>query len=90
MILTSHEGITAIHADGWKYIDGITHEPAPYKFLSADREAAEAHEQLYDIKNDPYEKRDLVTENTDKAIELSNLLQYIRNLGYSRTINKKR
>jgi hypothetical protein len=85
MILTSHEGITAIHSDGWKYIDGVVREPAPYAFFGDSRQAAEAHEQLYDIENDPYEKNDLVTKNPDQAIKLGNILQYFRNLGYSRT-----
>ena len=55
-------------------------------FLELQDRLQKAHEQLYNILNDPYEKRDLVTDNTDKAIELSSLLQYIRNLGYSRSI----
>jgi arylsulfatase A-like enzyme len=87
MILTSHEGITAIHSGGWKYIDGTVREPAPYAFFGDSRQAAEAHEQLYDIVNDPYETRDLVNDSTEKVIDLSNLLQHLRNLGYSRTFN---
>ncbi|MFC2115069.1 arylsulfatase [Bacteroidota bacterium] len=87
MILTNYEGITAIHSGGWKYIDGIAQEPAPYKFMNEERQAQEAHEQLYNIENDPYETHDLVTDNADKVIELSNLLQHFRNLGYSRTFD---
>ena len=84
MILTSYEGITAIHSDGWKYIDGIVREPPPYSFFGDSRQAAEAHEQLYDIEIDPYETNDLVNDSTDKVVELTNLLQYLRELDYSR------
>lgn len=87
MILTSYEGITAIHSGRWKYIDGIVREPAPYSFFGDSRQAAEAHEQLYDIEKDPYETQDLVTANTDTAIKLSSLLQYYKDLDYSRTFN---
>ena len=87
MIINSHEGIKAIYSDGWKFIDGKAQEPAPYLFFNKSRQDEEAHEQLYDIRNEPYETVDHVNDKTKKASELASLLEKLKNMGYSRPNN---
>ncbi|MFY0654937.1 MAG: sulfatase-like hydrolase/transferase [Cyclobacteriaceae bacterium] len=87
MILTSYEGINAIVDDRWKYIDGIVREPAPYDFLNDNRQQQEAHEQLYNLTKDPNETTDLANTNPDKMIELTAILEEVRDRNYSRLVD---
>lgn len=87
MILHSYEGIRAVYADGWKYIDGVPREPEPYDFFGPLRQAAEATEQLYYIEEDSNEVNNLLLDSTGRASELKALLEEIVNKGYSRPVS---
>ena len=86
MIVNSFEGIRAVYADGWKYIDGVVREPTPYRFFNSRREEREAHEQLYNLSNDPFEDNDLVgrISQRSRVADMKNLLENIADQGYSR------
>lgn len=88
MILHSYEGIRAVYASGWKYIDGIPRQPEPYDFFDEFRQAAEAIEQLYYLVEDPNEMNNLVSDSSAKASDMDALLQEIVNKGYSRPVTK--
>jgi arylsulfatase A-like enzyme len=81
-VLIEHAGALAIRKDNWKYI-----EPGRGARVSQNTgtELGNAPEpQLYDLANDPAEKKNLATEQPDRAKELSALLQKIRADGRSR------
>eukprot|EP01084_Bolivina_argentea_P304522 525929_1 len=79
------EVVQPIHAiinGSWKYINYTKMESAYYSengwyLCNGSSEYAEPqHLYLFDIKNDPFEKNNLIHQNRDVAIELENMIQY--------------
>lgn len=82
IIVHSSDGVFAIRKGQWKWIEGI-----PVEDIKPGARKARAEEyraQLYDLKNDPAETKDVSAAHPDVVKELSGLLERYRNGGYSR------
>jgi arylsulfatase A-like enzyme len=85
MILKSHEGIVALIAEDFKYVEGIIADPDPqWMQVGSNRYNDEAHEQLYNLVSDPGESIDILETNPGKAAEMRAILAALREKGYSR------
>lgn len=79
LIVQSSFGPRAILREGWKYVKpwnpptGLT--SAEMEALFREMENEENYEQLYDLKSDPYEQRNKISEATNMAQQLSKALQ---------------
>jgi len=82
MILHSADGNFAIRRNGWKWIEGGYH-PAT-KIGSLRQRSDQFKKQLYNIKEDKGETKDLLYENPEKAKQLEELLTRYREGAYSR------
>jgi arylsulfatase A-like enzyme len=84
MIVHSTDGVFAVRKGPWKWIEGI---PADDITLGARRARAdEFHAQLYNLKNDPAEGKDVIAEHPEVAKQLEALLERYRDGGYSREL----
>ena len=84
IIVHSADGVFAIRKGKWKFIEGI-----PVEDIKAGARKARAEEyraQLYDLKDDPAETKDVSTAHPDVVTELSGLLDRYREGGYSREL----
>ncbi len=84
MIVHSADGVFAIRKGQWKWIEGV-----PVEDIRAGARKARAEEyraQLYDLKNDPAETKDVSAAHPDVVKELSGLLDRYRTGGYSREL----
>ena len=84
MILHSAKGNFAIRKGGWKYIEGSAHPDVPPAQLK--RAADEYHPQLYDLRLDPGETKDVSADHPELVAELAKLLNESRNQSGSRQI----
>ena len=84
MILHSAKGNFAIRKGGWKYIEGSAHPDVPPAQLK--RTADEYHPQLYDLRLDPGETKDVSADHPELVAELAKLLNESRNQSGSRQI----
>jgi arylsulfatase A-like enzyme len=84
IIVHSADGVFAIRKGQWKWIEGI-----PVEDIKAGARKARAEEyraQLYDLKSDPAETKDVSAAHPDVVKELSGLLDRYREGGYSREL----
>jgi arylsulfatase A-like enzyme len=82
MIVHSSDGVFAVRKGPWKWIEGV-----PVEELKAGARKAHAdefHPQLYNLKDDPGETKDLLKEQPEVAKEMAALLERYRDGGYSR------
>jgi arylsulfatase A-like enzyme len=81
MISHSADGVFAIRQGQWKYVEG-----KPAKPLDRVPEARknELTPQLYNLKDDPGEQKNLIDQHRDAAARLSDLLSTSRGKGYTR------
>jgi arylsulfatase A-like enzyme len=82
IILHSADGVFAIRRGQWKWIEGI-----PVEDIKPGARKARAEEyrpQLYDLKADPAETKDVSAAHPDVVKELAGLLDRYREGGYSR------
>jgi arylsulfatase A-like enzyme len=82
MVLTSFEGITALHHGNWKYVDGVVPDPDPNWLFGPRLE--EVNEMLFDLSEDPLEEHNVFADYPEIAKEMKSLLTRIRKQGYSR------
>jgi arylsulfatase A len=78
MILHSSDGVFAVRQGPWKWIEGKPSKPS-----SAKNRRTESKPQLYNLRKDPAEKRDVLAQNPDVARQLSELLKRCRKTGTS-------
>ncbi len=84
MIVHSADGVFAIRKGPWKWIEG---NPVDDILPGARKaRAAEYHAQLYNLKDDPAETKNVAAEHPDVARELETLLERYRAGGYSRAL----
>jgi arylsulfatase A len=84
MIVHSSDGVFAIRKGPWKWIEGVPVDeikPAVRK-----SRAEEFHPQLYNLKEDPAETKDVSAAHPDVVKELEPLLERYRAGGYSRAL----
>lgn len=84
MIVHSSDGVFALRAGPWKWIEGAP--VAGIKAASLKLNASQFTPQLYNTQDDPGETKDLGTAHPEKAKELAALLARYRDGGYSRTL----
>lgn len=72
-------GVFSIRQGPWKWVEG---KYATKKEPNSEKN--EFHPQLYNLKDDPAEQHDVLSEHPDIAAKLSALLETYRNQGYSR------
>lgn len=84
MIVHSSDGVFAIRRGPWKWIEGVPVDEIRVGARKA--RAAEFHPQLYNLKDDPGETRDVSAEHPEVARELETLLTRYREGGYSRAL----
>ena len=84
MIVHSADGVFAIRKGPWKWIEG---EPVDeIKPAARKAHADEFHAQLYNLKDDPAETKDVSAEHPEVVKELTALLNRYRDGGYSREL----
>lgn len=84
MIVHSSDGVFAIRQGPWKYIEGV-----PVTGIKSAVRKARSDEfkaQLYNLKEDPAETRDVSAEHPEVVKELAALLVRYREGGYSREL----
>ncbi|OAI56546.1 hypothetical protein AYO49_00655 [Verrucomicrobiaceae bacterium SCGC AG-212-N21] len=84
MIVHSSDGVFAVRKGPWKWIEGV-----PVEEIKAPVRKAHAEEfrpQLYNLKDDPSETKDLLKEQPELAREMAALLERYRDGGYSREL----
>ena len=84
MIVHSADGVFAIRKGQWKWIEGI-----PVEDIKPGARKARAEEyrpQLYDLKADPAETKDVSAAHPEVVKELTSLLDRYRDGGYSREL----
>ena len=83
IIHQSGDGMLALREGDWKYMEALGSggfsEPK-----RVEAQTGQSTGQLYNMKSDPDEMKDLAAKNPDKAKELAAQLEKIRNQGYSR------
>jgi hypothetical protein len=82
MVVHSSDGVFAIRKGPWKWIEGVPVDDIAQGARKA--HAAEFHEQLYNLHDDPGETNDLLSSHPDIAQEMKTLLLRYRDGGYSR------
>jgi len=75
----SSRGMFAIRKGDWKYIDGLGSGGFSEPALVAPKEG-EPDGQLYNMKDDPSERIDIFSQNSDKVQELKLKLEEIKNM----------
>lgn len=88
MILHSATANFAIRRGAWKYIEGKPHPRTKPGQIRAKRE--EYQPQLYNLDRDPAERKNLIDQEPEKAVELIRELNKIREQGFSRMDGTKR
>ena len=84
IIVHSSDGVFAIRKGQWKWIEGIPVEDIKPGARKA--RAEEYHPQLYNLKDDPAETKDVSAAHPDVVKELAGLLDRYREGGYSREL----
>jgi arylsulfatase A len=79
LIVHSADGVFGIRQGPWKWIEGKSSKPKPPQVR-----ADEFKPQLYNLKDDPAESKDVLAQNPDVAKRLAALLDDYRNSGHSR------
>ena len=82
MVVHSADSNFAIRQGPWKWIEGKAHPDTKPGALKA--RAVEFRPQLYNLRDDPGEKNDLIDTYPDVAKRLEALLNQLRKQGYSR------
>jgi len=82
MVVHSADGNFAIRQGPWKWIEGKAHPDTKPGALKA--RAAEFKPQLYNLREDPGEKNNLIDKYPNVAKRLEALLNQLRKQGYSR------
>ena len=80
LIVHSADGVFAVRQGPWKWIEGRPHADVRPEERKA--RAAEYKQQLYNLRDDPEEKRDLLERYPEQARRLAALLQKYRDQGY--------
>ncbi|NQU86071.1 MAG: arylsulfatase, partial [Mariniphaga sp.] len=78
----SLNGHFSIRKGDWKYIDASGHGG----FTEIKEDVPEDSVQLYNIKNDPFETKNIFNDHPEKALELKQLLEKYKIQGYSRAM----
>jgi arylsulfatase A-like enzyme len=81
MISHSADGVFAIRQGEWKYVEGKAAKPE--KLIPAARKG-EVAQQLYNLRDDPKEQKNLIDDRRDVAAKLADLLSTQRAKGSSR------
>jgi len=81
MVSHSADGIFAMRQGDWKYVEG---KPAKPVDRVPKARAGEMTKQLYDLRNDPREERNVIDEHREVAAKLQDLLSTQRAQGHSR------
>jgi arylsulfatase A-like enzyme len=84
MIVHSADGVYAIRQGPWKWIEGVPVDDIRPALRRT--HADEFKPQLYNVKDDPSETRDLSASHPEVAKQLSALLNRYRDGGYSREL----
>jgi len=82
IILHSADGVFAIRKGPWKWVEGVP-QPGMKRGILKTR-ADEFRPQLYDLRSDPAETRDVSADHPTVVAELAALLDRYRRGGYSR------
>lgn len=82
MVLHSADGVFAVRQGPWKWIEGRPHPDA--KPAEGDSRKAEHKQQLYNLREDPEETKDLLSRHPEQAKRLAEILKKYREQGYSR------
>ena len=82
MIVHSADGTFAIRRGPYKWIEGIYHPDTKAAAVKAHQD--QFHRQLYDLKNDIGETKDVSNEHPEIAAELADSLDRYRNALFSR------
>ncbi len=80
MVSHSADGIFAMRQGDWKYVEGKPAKPVD-KVPKA--RAGEMTQQLYNVKDDPKEQKNVIDEHRDIAAKMQDLLSTQRAQGYS-------
>ena len=88
MFVHSSDGVFAIRKGPWKWIEGVPVEEIKPGVRKA--RADEFHPQLYNLKDDPAETKDVSAGNPEVVKELKALLERYRQGGYSRELPPER
>lgn len=80
MVSHSADGIFAMRQGDWKYIEG---KPAKPVNRVPKARAGEMTQQLYNLRNDPREEKNVIDEHREIAAKLQDLLSTQRAQGYS-------
>ena len=84
MIVHSSDGVFAIRKGPWKWIEGVPADEI--KAGARKAHADEFHEQLFNLKEDPAETKNVIAQHPDVAKEMKALLERYRDGGYSREL----
>lgn len=82
MIVHSSDGVFAVRKGPWKWIEGVPVEEVKGAVRKA--RADEFRPQLYNLKDDPGETKDLLKEQPELAKEMAALLERYRDGDFSR------
>ncbi len=84
MFIHSSDGVFAIRKGPWKWIEGIP--VSDIKLGARKAHATQFKPQLYNVKEDPAETKDVSAQNPEVVKELSALVNRYRDGGYSREL----
>ena len=80
--LVEHAGITALRQGQWKWIPGNV--GAAFNKATGTELGNDKMQQLYDLANDPGERKNVAREHLEKAAEMKALINKIKDSGHSR------
>lgn len=81
MISHSADGVFALRQGAWKYVEGKAAKPID---RVPNARKGELTQQLYNLKDDPAEQKNVIEEHRDVAARMSDLLSTSRAKGYTR------
>jgi arylsulfatase A-like enzyme len=84
MVLNDVTGVVAIRMDDWKYIEGKAERPVDK--ARQEKFPKQAKPQLYNLKQDPAEAKDIIDEFPEIAEKMQKVLDRIRSQGSERAV----
>lgn len=84
MVLNDVTGVVAIRMNEWKYIEGKAERPVDK--ARQEKFPKQAKPQLYNLKQDPAESKDLIDEFPEVAEKMQGALDRIRSQGSERAV----
>ena len=88
MVLNDVRGVVAIRMGDWKYIEGKATRPVDK--ARQKKFPKQVKQQLYNLKQDPEETKDVIDEFPEVAEKMQGALDRIRSLGSERMAVKER